>query len=196
MLLNNYTDPSKRLGVGPLNDGITCGANHRIMGFEVFFLHNPTTKTFMECFEAFLSNVTKQLTVYYSGHGSQIKDTNGDEADGMDEVMVFDVVDDDLAISIQKCCKGKCRVLLIADCCRSGTLWDIPEDIKVAERTFPANVMSLAAAGDNQTSKQSTGLGGGLGSQGMFRLLKENPNLTGDDTRAAHKADQPGVEEV
>jgi hypothetical protein len=187
MLLNTYNDPKKSLGVGPLNDGITTGANHRLLGYTVYFLHNPTTRQFLEYFRAFLSCTTEYLTVYYSGHGAQVKDTSGDEADGLDEVMVFDqgyIRDDDLASVLRSTCRGKCKVVLIADCCRSGTLWDVPEEIAVAEKTFPANILSLSASADSQTSKQTAGLGGeGMGMQGLFtfhffRHIRANRSLT------------------
>ena len=88
--VNTYTTAARQLGVGPLNDAITVGANHRLMGYFVYFLHNPKKKVFMEYLEMFMRMTSENLTVYYTGHGAQIKDTNGDEADGFDEVMVFD----------------------------------------------------------------------------------------------------------
>lgn len=169
--VNTYTSQQKQLGVGPLCDAITVGANHRLMGYFVYYLHNPKPKTFMAYLEMFLRITTENLTVYYTGHGSQVADKSGDEADGMDEVMVFDdgfIVDDDLAGAVKRNCSGQCKVLLLNDCCRSGTIWDVPEDIKVAERTWPANVLSMSAAKDSQTAKQTKGLGKVAAMQGLF----------------------------
>ena len=189
--VNTYNTASKQLGVGPINDAITVGANHRLMGYFVYFLHNPKPSVFMDYLKMFLRLTTENLTVYYTGHGSQIKDTNGDEADGFDEVMVFDeghIVDDDLAIAIRENCGGTCRVLLLNDCCRSGTIWDIPENISVAETTFPANVMSISSAKDCQTAKQVTGLGNVNASQGLFTFhffqnVRQNRAITPNQIR-------------
>ena len=111
----------------------------------------------MDYLKMFLKMTSENLTVYYTGHGTQVRDRSGDEADGYDEAMVFEdtyVLDDDLAAAVKKNCNGTCRVLLLNDCCRSGTIWDIPEDISRAERTFPPNVMSISSSKDSQTSKQ------------------------------------------
>jgi hypothetical protein len=186
LCLNTYTTPKLSLGVGPLNDGVTCAANHRILGYTVYFLHNPTTRQFLDYLKAFLDKTREHLTIYYSGHGSQIRDTTGDEGDGRDEVMIFDqgfIVDDDLAGILREHCKGKCRVLLLTDCCRSGTIWDVPEDLAKAERTFPPNILSFSAAQDSQTSKQTSGLGGAAGAQGLFtfnffRIVRANKGIT------------------
>lgn len=67
------------------------------MGYSVYFLHNPDTDLFLDYLEIFLQISTEYLTIYYSGHGSNIKDTNGDEDDGLDEIIIFDddfIVDD------------------------------------------------------------------------------------------------------
>ena len=93
-----------------------------------------------------------------------------------------------MAISIQKYCKGKCKVLLLNDCCRSGTIWDIPEDIRKAEKTFPANVMSISSAKDSQTAKQVTGLGSVGSAQGLFtfyffQYVRKNKAITPNQIR-------------
>jgi hypothetical protein len=186
MCVNTYTRPSLSLGIGPLNDAITCGAVHRLHNFFIYFLHNPTTRQFLDYLRVFLRLVTESLTVYYSGHGSQVADRSGDEADGKDEVMVFDdgyVVDDTLADMLKKNCTGRCRVVLISDCCRSGTIWDIPANVREAERRFPPNIVSFSASADCQTSKQAGGLGQIRAAQGLFtfhffRLAREYPGIT------------------
>ncbi|KAK8835654.1 hypothetical protein M9Y10_042369 [Tritrichomonas musculus] len=154
---NSYVTPKYQLGVGPVNDAITVAANHKYMGYKVYFIHNQHHTLFLKFLSVFLQKTCKYLTVFFAGHGAQIKDTSGDEADGYDEVMVFDsgfIVDDDLAIYLQKYSIGKAHTILIADCCHSGTIWDIPEKLKKAEK-FPANIMSISSSLDNQTSKQT-----------------------------------------
>lgn len=179
---NSYTTPKLQLGVGPVNDAITVAANHKYMGYVVYFLHNPHHKLFLKFFRVFLEKVTNYLTVYYSGHGAQIKDTSGDEADGYDEVMVFDsgrIIDDELAVYLNKYSRGTAHTLLISDCCHSGTIWDIPENLTDAAR-FPPNIMSISASNDSQTAKQKN-IGNknqGIFTYNFFALLRSKPNLT------------------
>jgi hypothetical protein len=86
-----------------------------------------------------LSNTVKpedQVLIYFSGHGSQIKDTNNDEADGADEVLLLAdsfvdfnenksqlnnvLVDDELYALLQQIPSQ--NLLLIVDACHSGTV--------------------------------------------------------------------------
>lgn len=183
---NTYTKPSLSLGVGPLNDAVTCAAHHKLWRYIVYYLHNPSPQIFQQWLRKILTIGSEYVTIYYTGHGAQVKDRSGDEADGMDEAMVFDnghILDDDLAIILQETCKGTAKVLLLSDCCRSGTIWDIPESVKEAERTFPANIISISSSADTQTSKQTTGLGDLKAAQGLFTfhffsLLRSNRRAT------------------
>lgn len=80
-------EPHLRLGVGPINDAITVAANHRCMSYRVYSLHNPPHKKFLKLLRVFLQRCESYLTVFCTG---QVKDASGDEADGYDEVVVFD----------------------------------------------------------------------------------------------------------
>lgn len=64
----------------------------------------------------------------YSGHGSRVRDRNADEADGMDECLVFHdwdkagfLTDDELWRIFQARAWGV-RVMVISDSCHSGTV--------------------------------------------------------------------------
>lgn len=187
ILCNTYTSPKYKLGVGPLNDAITVAANHAYMGYKVYYLHNPHHTLFLKFLKKFLQEVTQYLTVFYTGHGAQIKDTSGDEADGYDEVVVFDsgyIVDDELARYLNDYCRGTAHTILLSDCCHSGTIWDIPETLEEA-RSFPPNIMSISASADRQTAKQ---MNIQKSSQGLFTfnfwtLLRKNPSLKIQDVK-------------
>lgn len=76
------------------------------------------------------SNNLTELWIHYSGHGSQIKDFNGDENGGMDSIIVpcdyamsGVIVDDELLNIIRNV---KCKTILIFDSCNSGTICDMP----------------------------------------------------------------------
>lgn len=178
---NSYTKPQYKLGVGPINDAITVAANHKFMGYKVYFLHNPHHTLFLQFLKVFLEKVDNYLTLFFTGHGAQVKDRTGDELDGYDEVIVFDsgfVVDDELAKYLKKYSKGKAHTILLSDCCHSGTIWDIPETLDQAQ-SFPANILSISASNDNQTAKQKNI---GESNQGIFTfnfwtVVRNNPGI-------------------
>jgi hypothetical protein len=109
-----------------------------------------------------------EIWVHYSGHGSQIRDTNGDEAGGYDSMLVpcdFQrrgvILDDELLTIIQTI---KCKAILMFDSCNSGTICDLPWSF---EYKNPAtylktknnhvvipnpNIYMLSGCKDNQTS--------------------------------------------
>ena len=71
-----------------------------------------------------------EIWIHYSGHGSQIRDTNGDEAGGYDSMIIpcdFQrrgfILDDELLTIIQSI---KCKAMLMFDSCNSGTVCDLP----------------------------------------------------------------------
>jgi len=65
----------------------------------------------------------------YSGHGGQVPDTNGDEADGKDETWcLYDgqLIDDELYVELGRFAAGV-RILVLSDSCHSGTITrDLP----------------------------------------------------------------------
>ncbi|OHT01332.1 Clan CD, family C14, metacaspase-like cysteine peptidase [Tritrichomonas foetus] len=180
---NTYTRPDYSLGVGPMNDAITVATAMKEHGFTIYFAHNPTSTEFKKYFKHFIGNTKEYLLVYYTGHGASIDDTHGDEDDEKDEALVFDdavfVSDDDLAEIIAGAGKpSSSKIVLLSDCCHSGSIYDL--DNPHYSGKIPANIMSIAAARDSETAKQTT-IGGA--DQGIFtfyfyKLLEETPTLT------------------
>lgn len=73
------------------------------------------------------------VVIHYSGHGSQMTDREGDEADGLDETIVpydsgrngypnKDITDDEIYLRLLKLTQVTPFVTLIFDCCHSGTI--------------------------------------------------------------------------
>jgi hypothetical protein len=61
------------------------------------------------------------LFIFYSGHGNRVEDTNGDEADGYDEVLCFydvDIRDDTFALLLESLPMR--RIAIMMDACYSG----------------------------------------------------------------------------
>jgi len=77
-----------------------------------------------------LTTASDELWFHFSGHGTYRRDTNNDEVDGYDEVIVpldyatnGTIVDEHLK-SILETAAG--TVIITQDCCNSGTGWDLP----------------------------------------------------------------------
>lgn len=136
------------LGEAVSNDGTLFSSNLKQLGYSVETLLNPTVKNTKETLINFLDNGTGQLLVYYSGHGVQLPDKNNDEIDGKDEAFVlknFDLLlDDDVGKIIKDHFHGE-KLILIADACHSGTIWDTNGNDKI---------IILNSCLDSQTSKQ------------------------------------------
>jgi hypothetical protein len=87
-----------------------------------------------------MSEADDFLVLYFSGHGGQIKDKDMDEIDGKDEVFLPSnftesaPVNDDLINDLLKDCK--CPVLMLFDCCHSGTLADLRYSFPVSQKKY------------------------------------------------------------
>lgn len=79
------------------------------------------------------------LFFYYSGHGSQLNDNNGDESDGKDSVLVpldyqkSGVIRDDwLFTNMVNCLPAGVLLWTFTDCCHSGTMLDLQFNLQCA----------------------------------------------------------------
>ena len=140
----NYTSLPNIALSGCINDTI----NMRNMlvdayGFElsnIIHLRDDTTdKTKQPTRENIINNLKslalqssniEELWIHYSGHGSQVRDGNNDEADKLDEILIpidyqtKGIITDDELLTILKTIK--CRTILLFDSCHSGTVCDLP----------------------------------------------------------------------
>ena len=187
IVCNTYTKPQYKLGVGPINDALTVAIAHKKMGYNIVYLHDSTTVQFKKWLKFILQNTSSDLTIFYTGHGSQKRDVSGDEEDGYDEVMVFDegyVVDDELANYLVKYAHGQ-RIILLTDCCHSGSIWDIQSILARKENVSP-NIISISASADNETSKQTKV---GSKDQGIFtyyfwQIFEQNNSISTTQMKA------------
>lgn len=101
----------------------------KVPGFEL-----PTRNNIMKYLGEVIakSGADDELWIHYSGHGSYIRDTNNEEYDRKDEVLVpcdysapngGVIVDDELKKMLEKC---RALTYITNDCCHSGTGWDLP----------------------------------------------------------------------
>lgn len=117
------------------------------------------------------ANTDKKVYLFfaYSGHGYHINDTNGDEADGQDEVLCpIDcdqngfIVDDELRSCFIDKLGSNVTLVVLTDACHSGTVLDLKYTYncdkkntytvqgKVADTK--CNVILISGCRDNQTS--------------------------------------------
>lgn len=96
---------------------------------------DATKSGILDAMGNWLPEVTKEgdrVVIYYSGHGSQVRDDGGDERDGMDETFVphdygrgeaadSDMLRDDEVADALAGLSGR-QVVFIADSCHSGTV--------------------------------------------------------------------------
>ena len=136
----------------------------------------PTLANIRAGFEWLVQPSTEPLDLYlhYSGHGDQMMDLNGDEIDGMDEMIVpLDVVirdrstwisDDEIRSSIVDKLRSGDRLWAVMDSCHSGTVLDLPFSLndgitmKVmgAKLHTDAEVVCLSGAIDSQLAADSS----------------------------------------
>lgn len=145
---NNYDGTKYALGDSALNDGIMAYIEFYKLGYFPFIFHDMKRNEFLDVFKTVISLNIMRVAVYYIGHGVTIADKNGDEDDGMDECLYFPdgtIVDDALCETVNQYKSATNRLILISDCCHSGTIYDI---------TNRDDVVTMSAAADNETAKQ------------------------------------------
>lgn len=168
---NSYYGTRYDLGDCAINDGLLCYNEFKSYNYESFIFYDITSMKFKEILEKTLKLNLDKLAIYFIGHGTQTKDKNGDEVDGKDECLVFKdklVVDDEIANLINK--NNACKKLtLIADCCHSGSIYDIPSR---------SDIITISACNDSQTAKQDwiNHKGNGVFSYYFWKYLPESNN--------------------
>jgi hypothetical protein len=101
----------------------------------------------------------------YSGHGANVPDLDGDEKDGQDEALClvtpegkldFEkfMTDDDFARIVTESVDPDVKILVMCDCCHSGTIGDFEK-----EEWDGFQALSMSGCKDSQTSGD-TGRGG------------------------------------
>jgi hypothetical protein len=114
--------------------------------------------------------------IYYFGHGDQVKDFNGDELDGKDEIWKTQNILDDEISNIFKNINVDSRLYLFSDSCSSGSMIDK----KINNKSW----ISLSSSNDLQDSL-STSEGGVFTLWGLIpcleNTLKNNSKLSFND---------------
>jgi len=130
----------------------------------------PTRAGILDAMKTFAARPDSYKYVHFSGHGSQLKDTNRDEIDGMDEcICPLDIDwgapdnnfirDDELYKTLVKPLPASCKLVAVFDSCHSGSALDLPfrcsdNGAIVRENASRpvADVIFISGCRDNQTS--------------------------------------------
>ena len=117
------------------------------------------------------SNPRDNIYVHFSGHGTFIEDQNNDETDGKDEVFVpvnyeEGLISDDVLFSIIS--KTKTNVLMVFDCCHSGSLCDLPYKYDNVN-----NEIKLSMENTRNLNKKITMISGCRDEQSSFDFFSE-----------------------
>ncbi|KAA8494504.1 Metacaspase-1 [Porphyridium purpureum] len=122
----------------------------------------PTRYNIIDALRWLIGGVTAgdSLFFHFSGHGSQVRDTNGDEEDGYDETILpvdfqraGQIVDDELHAILVKPLPAGARLTALIDACHSGTGLDLPYVMDVDQYDPSA----VAASGYGRGAQQRGG---------------------------------------
>jgi len=139
-----------------------------------------------------------EIWITYSGHGSYIKDNNGDEDDGYDECLVpidyesSGIVKDDILNNVLSYMNPKTRVVFIVDACHSETILDLPyryisgkkNVVENKNSTACGNIIMISGCKDTQTSSDAYGINnskdysGAMTSSLLYSLKKFEYNIS------------------
>ena len=90
--------------------------------------------------------------IHYSGHGSYMRDTSGDEKDGRDECLIpsdyetAGVIPDDYINQLFSYFNPATRVICVFDCCHSGTIGDVKYGWESPTRVIVENILCSVKA--------------------------------------------------
>ena len=149
--INNYPGTANDLK-GCINDATDWDNLLKSFGFETeLILDNQATKhTIVNKFDNLVTQADAGdvIVFTYSGHGTSVNDTSGDETDGYDEALyVYDgvLLDDSLRTTINKVKPGV-QITVISDSCFSGTVTRaLDADTPGQPRFFPTDVIPPGA---------------------------------------------------
>lgn len=208
----NYENSSISSLPGCINDVLTMRKYmHRHLGvpvsnIEVYHDHTdqtPTRTTILSTLERCVKEVNDEtntldtLWVQYSGHGSYLRDQNGEEEDGYDEVLCpveGDFIRDDTLNALFSQLHASRKLVCIFDCCHSGTALDLPwkyqhRDNKSVKssgaNSIQCQAILLSGCRDDQTAADVSGLlqqytYNGAFTSALVTTFRKYPKLTID----------------
>jgi Caspase domain len=121
----------------------------------------PTKRRILSELVNIVQSAPEFIYIHYSGHGTNITDTNKDEKDGRDECIVPSdhsesgiISDDELNMTLVGI---KSTGIAVFDCCRSGTILDLPFELINAANavTTSGGLYCFSGCLDNQLATET-----------------------------------------
>ena len=131
---------------------------------------NPTALNIMRelgnIIELAYNKKANKIFIHYSGHGTYLYDTSGDELDNKDEALVpldykeMGMITDDLLNDYLSYLPSDCFCVCLFDCCHSGTILDLKyryiekqkNIIENKKNKLNSNIIMISGCKDQQTS--------------------------------------------
>lgn len=168
----NYVGTSNELA-GCQNDILDVQKYLQTRGYAINILMDhsgykaPSSENIIAAMREFATGVAPgdQLYFHYSGHGSHINDTSGDERDGQDECICPQrgsfIIDDKLYAEMVAPLPAGATLCAVFDSCHSGSVLDLPH--RWTKPSFyrennnkpAADVISISGCKDSQMSADS-----------------------------------------
>jgi hypothetical protein len=139
----------------------------------------PRKARIVQELQALVAANPANTVIAFSGHGTQVADTSGEEVDRKDEVIVpcdYQLIKDDELNAILKPYKGS--GLAIFDCCHSGTILDLSfNGVNATSTARSANgLLCFSGCQDNdysaETFSEVAGLPQGAMTAGLIAVLR------------------------
>ncbi|KAK6156842.1 hypothetical protein DH2020_011090 [Rehmannia glutinosa] len=182
------------------------GSSILVLTEEEDISHLPTKKNIRAAMRWLVQGCQPgdSMVFHYSGHGSQVRDRDGDELDGYDESLLpvdyeteGRIIDDEINATIVRPLPKGVKLHSIIDTCFSGTFLDLPNVCRINRDGFykwedhrshaaykgtsGGNAISISACDDHQNSGDTTAFTGaavGAFTYSLVQTLKEIPKLT------------------
>jgi len=158
--INNYQGTANDLN-GCVNDANDWANLLGTFGFETNKIidEQATKNSILTAFENLIngSSAGDVVVFTYSGHGTQVMDTSGDEQDGYDEALyVYDgsLIDDELS-SILKNANKDAQIIVISDSCFSGTVTKMMKSTNIKPRFIRTDPIPATAVLKNKFLSKS-----------------------------------------
>lgn len=142
----------------------------------------PTRENIVKRLKELVVSKPSEYMICYSGHGTNFKDTNGDEKDGLDECIVpynfrsaGCILDDEMNMIL----RGLFKIpgLALFDCCRSGTVLDLKYDGISNEATNERGLVCISGCMDSELAAETvdavTQLPQGAMTSAFLKVLRE-----------------------
>ncbi|OHT10670.1 Clan CD, family C14, metacaspase-like cysteine peptidase [Tritrichomonas foetus] len=180
--VNSYRSFRQNIGITPIGDAVAMAKCLKYFEYDVFYLHNPHARFFLNYLDFFFEHTYGHLIVYYVGQGTTPEDLDNTIKKDFDEAFTFEdgrIVDEDMAQHLTCSKHPDSIVTLITDTCKPNTCWSLTSGF-VKGIELPPRVMTLSASPMVKASKSMMNL---AQQQGIFTFnltkeLKKNPHIT------------------